>query len=1554
MKQKFLLKTMLLLCALIVGGVSSTWATTTYQHVFNAKPSTGNNIILSSVKWNIEETNLGSYNSGNYAGVQIGTSKANGSITLTSSAAWGEETGTYQGKTVITEVRLWLNLGGTSVTPSVTIDGVSATSDGTTVVKNSSAGTDWTKATKVTFTPATNGRSGSIVINVATVKAGYICAMEIDCEEPAPTPITHTLTYSATNGSISGIDAGSNAVASGASVAEGATVTLTATPADGYEFSSWSDGGDNSTLSSTTANPTTFTMSTADATVTANFVAAATVTALAVKTAPTKLNYKVGETLDLTGLVLDATIGGNHVDVTTGYTASPANGATLNSVRAQTVTFTYGGQTTTQTIHVGELDHIAITTAPTKTTYYEGQTFDPTGMVVTATFTDGDESPTVWTEDVTEDCTFDPETNTALNTYDTEVTVSYGWGGANRTADQAITVTTIPTHTAQFSVNGTIDNNNNCTVAEGAAITFPSNPADIYGKSFVGWTTSAINGTEESYTALTPEDKTMGSADKTFYAVFADVEGSSETKQDALTSSVTGITTSSYDNFSDKSVSNGSNAKYAGNCAGSNTYIQLRTSSNTGLVSTTSGGKAKKVTLAWSSTSDRALQVYGSNTAYTGLSDIFDDDKKGSLLGTLTYNSDTELSITGDYAYIGIKPDAAKSGASQLSSITIDWEVSNLTYSNYCTTVAAPVDVTGVTLDQNSATLEVGDTETLTATVAPDNATNKNVTWESDDETVATVKDGVVTAVGVGSATITVISVADNTKTATCTVTVNPTAVTGVSVDATATVKVGKTTTLTATVSPENATNKNVTWASSNTAIATVSEAGVVTGVAAGEATITVTSVSDNTKTATCTVTVLAAGTGTKANPYDVAEAIEKIDGGKGTDLTGKYVKGIITKIDRVTVDGNAQYWISDDGETQNQFEVYNGYYYDGENFTSSDAIKVGDVVIVFGNLTYYSKNSVNEFAGDNYIYSLNGVKIPEITFDEESYDVNLSGSLTITATADCSGTITYTSSDTNIAEINSTTGVVTPKAIGEVTITANIAASVDNIAGSKTVILTVSDGRAPAGIAFEDESMVNRWGEVYTSLALANPNNLSVSYASSNTDVATVDEGTGELTILKAGETDITATFAGDEDFMPAEVSYHLYVLQAVNGLRYEPTAFDIALNDNSFETPTLINPHNLTVTYTSSNEAVAMVDEDTGYLVLETSAVGTATITATFAGNDWYEEGSASYTINIIDPTVIVINFNNNDQNISESYEQAATLSYTIKGVKLDFAKTGSATNPRVDGESYTNTLYARIYKDNTLTITGINNANIKSISFDFNKGSLTNNATTYSSSNTTWTGNAHEVIFTGAETTFINSISISYSSESVTLGTNGYTTFASPLILDLTEENLPEGVTAYKAAVSGTTVTFTALDQTVPANTGVLLKGEASATVSIPVAVEGTEVTDNEFLVNAAGTTFNPGDTDTYYYFGLMKNTLTFGVFDPTTVAIPANKAYLKVLKSSIDNQARLNVMFNDDASGIRSIDHGQLIIDNAVYNLQGRRVENPRKGGLYIMNGKKVVF
>lgn len=164
------------------------------------------------------------------------------------------------------------------------------------------------------------------------------------------------------------------------------------------------------------------------------------------------------------------------------------------------------------------------------------------------------------------------------------------------------------------------------------------------------------------------------------------------------------------------------------------------------------------------------------------------------------------------------------------------------------------ISATGITLDKEKISLAVGATQELVATVMPSVATNKNVTWTSDHPEIATVENGVVTAVAAGEATITA-KTEDGNNVATCTVTV-ATPVTAVTLDKTTlSIKRGNTETLTATIEPENASNKNVTWASDNEAVATVDENGVVTAVSAGTANITVTTV-DGNKTATCAVTV--------------------------------------------------------------------------------------------------------------------------------------------------------------------------------------------------------------------------------------------------------------------------------------------------------------------------------------------------------------------------------------------------------------------------------------------------------------------------------------------------------------------------------------------------------------------------------------------------------------------------------------------------------------------------------------------------------------------------
>ena len=171
------------------------------------------------------------------------------------------------------------------------------------------------------------------------------------------------------------------------------------------------------------------------------------------------------------------------------------------------------------------------------------------------------------------------------------------------------------------------------------------------------------------------------------------------------------------------------------------------------------------------------------------------------------------------------------------------------------------VSVAGVSLDKTEIVLVEGSNQTLTATVEPTNATNKGVTWSSSNNEIATVNNGVVTAVKEGTATITV-TTAEGGKTATCKVTVNAPQtkpVTNVTLEPnTLTLEVGKSETLTAKVEPSDATNQNVTWESNKTDVATVEQDGTVKAVGTGEATIKVTAQDGSGQYAECKVTVSA------------------------------------------------------------------------------------------------------------------------------------------------------------------------------------------------------------------------------------------------------------------------------------------------------------------------------------------------------------------------------------------------------------------------------------------------------------------------------------------------------------------------------------------------------------------------------------------------------------------------------------------------------------------------------------------------------------------------
>jgi len=234
-----------------------------------------------------------------------------------------------------------------------------------------------------------------------------------------------------------------------------------------------------------------------------------------------------------------------------------------------------------------------------------------------------------------------------------------------------------------------------------------------------------------------------------------------ETVTDVLTRSTIGNTTSSYADFSGKVFN--SAAVYAGNTAGGNNSIQLRSSnSNSGIVTTTSGGKVRKIEIEFNSStgSGRTIDVYGKNSAYSSASNLYGNNA-GTKLGSIVYGTSTSITVTSDYEYIGLR---SASGAIYITDITITWETGESTL--------IPVSLS---FPEESYTTYLGQAFTApTPTVNPAAAAGE-VVYSSSDESVATVaSDGSITLVNVGSTTITAsISDSETYKNVTASYTLN-------------------------------------------------------------------------------------------------------------------------------------------------------------------------------------------------------------------------------------------------------------------------------------------------------------------------------------------------------------------------------------------------------------------------------------------------------------------------------------------------------------------------------------------------------------------------------------------------------------------------------------------------------------------------------------------------------------------------------------------------------------------------------------------------------------
>ena len=403
------------------------------------------------------------------------------------------------------------------------------------------------------------------------------------------------------------------------------------------------------------------------------------------------------------------------------------------------------------------------------------------------------------------------------------------------------------------------------------------------------------------------------------------------------------------------------------------------------------------------------------------------------------------------------------------------------------------IPVSSISVNPTSLTLEEGETSNISATVSPSNATDKTVTWSSSSNAVATIKEGVVTAVKEGSATITAKA---GGKTAVCEVKVNAkfVAVTSITLDQTSLdLKEGETSTLTATVKPDNATDKAVAWTSSNDKVATVKD-GKVTAVKEGTATITATA---GDKTATCKVTV----------EKDFVEV---------TSITLDKTTLTVTAGSEETLTAT----VKPDNATDKTV-----------TWTSSNTaiatVKDGKVKGIKAGTATITAQAGDKKATCKVVVTKSVIEVTSITLDKTTLSLTVGAEETLTATVKPDNatdkTVTWTSSNTAIATVKD--GKVKGVKAGTATITAK--------AGSKTATCKVTVTKATVAVTsvtLNKTSLSLKVNQEETLIATVKPDNATdktVKWSSSNTSVATVNNG--KVKGIKAGTAVITAK-AGDK----------------------------------------------------------------------------------------------------------------------------------------------------------------------------------------------------------------------------------------------------------------------------------------------------------------------------------------------------------------------------------------------------------------------------------------
>ena len=616
-------------------------------------------------------------------------------------------------------------------------------------------------------------------------------------------------------------------------------------------------------------------------------------------------------------------------------------------------------------------------------------------------------------------------------------------------------------------------------------------------------------------------------------------------------------------------------------------------------------------TLVTSLSLNKSVATLKTNETITLIANVFPTAAQNR---TVTWSSsDTSVATVSSEGVV----TALKVGTATITATTTDG--SNLTATCKVTVVETPA--TGISLNKTTASLKANETVTLTATVTPSTTTNKSVIWTSSDETVATVKDGVVTAHKVDTANTIVTTTDGSNLSATCKVTVVETLATGISLDkTTATLKASEIVTLTATVTPSTATNKNVTWSSSNETVATVKD-GVVTAHKVGTATIIATTADGSNLTATCQVTVEA--TIAKTMTLDK------------TNVTLKATESV-TLIANITPESTTNKelsWISSD---ESVATVKDGVV---------TAHKVGTANIIVtttdgSNLTAICKVNVERTSAET------------LTLDKTNVTLKATETVTIIANITPANTtnkeLSWISSDESVATVKD--GVVTAHKIG----TANIIVTTTD-GSNLTAICKVTVEATPAERVeiktLETTTLVV--GETLQLEAIVYPETATdktVTWVSTNENIAKIDDN-GVVTAVGIGKVKIMVIDSfGHSAFIDLEVIPLLVETLELDSTSISANVGDVVtlvaniypINATNKELKWSVDDSNILSIESNGNEAtITILQEGTATITVETldgsNLIATCVVNAVSAIDDILTDDKENAVYYTLDGTMV-----------------------------------------------------------------------------------------------------------------------------------------------------------------------------------------------------------------------------------------------------------------------------------------------------------------------------